>query len=223
MPINTVRFSSFNRAALTAVAVATLGLSLQACAPLVVGGVAATGVMVAVDRRTSGTQLEDEAIELKAASQVRDVLGDKGHINFNSFNRQLLLTGEVPTEADKAKVERVAAQVENVRSVVNELAVLGNSSLTQRSSDTLVSGRVKAAIVDAKDLSIHAFDVITERGTVYLMGRVTQREANRVTDVVRSVQGVQRVVRVFEVISEEELARMQPKQPAKTDQPKAGD
>jgi osmotically-inducible protein OsmY len=223
MPINTVRFSSFNRAVLTAVAVATLGLSLQACAPLVVGGVAATGVMVAVDRRTSGTQLEDEAIELKAASQVRDALGDKGHINFNSFNRQLLLTGEVPTEADKAKVERVAAQVENVRSVVNELAVLGNSSLTQRSSDTLVSGRVKAAIVDAKDLSIHAFDVITERGTVYLMGRVTQREANRVTDVVRSVQGVQRVVRVFEVISEEELARMQPKQPAKTDQPKAGD
>ena len=223
MPINTVRFFSFNRAVLTAVAVATLGLSLQACAPLVVGGVAATGVMVAVDRRTSGTQLEDEAIELKAASQVRDALGDKGHINFNSFNRQLLLTGEVPTEADKAKVERVAAQVENVRSVVNELAVLGNSSLTQRSSDTLVSGRVKAAIVDAKDLSIHAFDVITERGTVYLMGRVTQREANRVTDVVRSVQGVQRVVRVFEVISEEELARMQPKQPAKTDQPKAGD
>lgn len=223
MPINTVRFSSFNRAVLTAVAVATLGLSLQACAPLVVGGVAATGVMVAVDRRTSGTQLEDEAIELKAASQVRDALGDKGHINFNSFNRQLLLTGEVPTEADKAKVERVAAQVENVRSVVNELAVLGNSSLTQRSSDTLVSGRVKAAIVDDKSLSIHAFDVITERGTVYLMGRVTQREANRVTDVVRSVQGVQRVVRVFEVISEEELARMQPKQPAKTDQPKAGD
>lgn len=223
MPINTVRFFSFNRAVLTAVAVATLGLSLQACAPLVVGGVAATGVMVAVDRRTSGTQLEDEAIELKAASQVRDALGDKGHINFNSFNRQLLLTGEVPTEADKAKVERVAAQVENVRSVVNELAVLGNSSLTQRSSDTLVSGRVKAAIVDDKSLSIHAFDVITERGTVYLMGRVTQREANRVTDVVRSVQGVQRVVRVFEVISEEELARMQPKQPAKTDQPKAGD
>ena len=109
MPINTVRFFSFNRAVLTAVAVATLGLSLQACAPLVVGGVAATGVMVAVDRRTSGTQLEDEAIELKAASQVRDALGDKGHINFNSFNRQLLLTGEVPTEADKAKVERVAA------------------------------------------------------------------------------------------------------------------
>jgi osmotically-inducible protein OsmY len=222
MPINTVRFSSFNRAVLTAAAVATLGLSLQACAPLVVGGVAATGVMVAADRRTSGTQLEDEAIELKAAGQVRDVLGDKGHINFNCFNRQLLLTGEVPTEADKAKVERIAGQVENVRSVVNELAVLGNSSLTQRSSDTLVSGRVKAAIVDDKSLSIHAFDVVTERGTVYLMGRVTQREANRVTDVVRSVSGVQRVVRVFEVISEEELARTQPKPAAKNDQPKGG-
>jgi osmotically-inducible protein OsmY len=222
MPINTVRFSSFNRAVLTAAAVATLGLSLQACAPLVVGGVAATGVLVAADRRTSGTQLEDETIELKAAGQVRDALGDKAHINFNCFNRQLLLTGEVPTEADKAKVERIAGQVENVRSVVNELAVAGNSSLSQRSSDTLVSGRVKAAIVDDKSLSIHAFDVVTERGTVYLMGRVTQREANRVTDVVRSVSGVQRVVRVFEVISEEELARVQPKPAAKSDQPKAG-
>lgn len=222
MPIKTARFSSFNRAVLTAAAVATLGLSLQACAPLVVGGVAATGVMVAADRRTSGTQLEDETIELKAASQVRDVLGDKGHINFNCFNRQLLLTGEVPTEADKAKVERIVGQVENVRSVVNELAVLGNSSLSQRSSDTLVSGRVKAAIVDDKSLSIHAFDVITERGTVYLMGRVTQREANRVTDVVRSVSGVQRVVRVFEVISEEELARTQPKPAAKNDLSKGG-
>lgn len=222
MPIKTARFSSFNRAVLTAAAVATLGLSLQACAPLVVGGVAATGALVVADRRTSGTQLEDETIELKAAGQVRDVLGDKGHINFNCFNRQLLLTGEVPTEADKAKVERIVAQVENVRSVVNELAVTGNSSLSQRSSDTLVSGRVKAAIVDDKSLSIHAFDVITERGTVYLMGRVTQREANRVTDVVRSVSGVQRVVRVFEVISEEELARTQPKPAAKNDPSKGG-
>lgn len=222
MSIKPVRSLSLNRTVLTLAIVASLGVALPGCAPLVVGGMA-TGVLVAVDRRTSGTQLEDEAIELKAASQLRDALGDRGHVNLNSFNRQVLITGEVPTEPEKAKVERIVAQVENVRSVVNELGVMGNSTLNQRSSDTLVSGRVKAAIVDAKDLSIHAFDVVTERGTVYLMGRVTQREANRVTDVVRQVSGVQRVVRVLEVISEEELARLQPKQPPKSDQPKAGE
>jgi osmotically-inducible protein OsmY len=169
------------------------------------------GVMVASDRRTSGTQLEDEGIELRAASRLREQLGERGHINVTSFNRQALLTGEVPTEADKATAEQVVAKVDNVRSVVNELAVLGNSSLTQRSNDALVSGRVKAALVDAKDLTVHAFKVVTERGTVYLLGRVTQREATRATDVVRAVQGVQRLVRVLDIISEEELARTQPK------------
>ena len=102
-------------------------------------------------------------------------MGERGHINVTSFNRQALLTGEVPTEADKATAEQVVAKVDNVRSVLNELAVLGNSTLTQRSNDALVSGRVKAALVDAKDLTVHAFKVVTERGTVYLMGRVTQR------------------------------------------------
>ena len=204
----------FQRFASAALLAAALGGGLSACAPLVVGGVA-TGVLVATDRRTSGIQLEDEGIELRAANRLRDALGDKGHVNVTSFNRQVLLTGEVPTEQDKAMVERVVGQVENVRPVVNELGVMGNSSLTQRSNDALVSGRVKAAIVDARDLTIHAFKVVTERGTVHLMGRVTQREATRVTDVVRAVQGVQRVVRVFEVISEEELARIQPKAEAK--------
>ncbi len=202
--------SVFQRVALTGLLAAALVGGLSACAPLVVGGVA-TGVLVASDRRTSGIQLEDEGIELRSANRLRDALGDKGHVNVTSFNRQVLLTGEVPTEQDKANVERLIGQVENVRLVVNELAVMGNSSLTQRSNDALVSGRVKAAIVDARDLTVHAFKVVTERGTVYLMGRVTQREATRVTDVVRATQGVQRVVRVLEVISEEELARIQPK------------
>lgn len=201
---------TLQRLTLNAMMAATLMGSLTACAPLVVGGVA-TGVLVASDRRTSGTQLEDEGIELRAANRLRDVLGDRANVSVTSYNRQVLLTGEVPTDQDKANVERIIGQIENVRSVVNELAVMGNTTLSQRSNDVLVSGRVKAAIVDARDLTVHAFKTVTERGTVYLMGRVTQREATRVTEVVRAVQGVQRVVRVLEVISEEELARIQPK------------
>ena len=158
------------------VAVASL---LSACFPLVMGG-AVVGTMVATDRRTSGAQLEDEGIELRAASRIRENLGDR---------------------------------VENVNSVVNELAELGNASLTQRSSDVLVTGRVKAGLVDAKDLVSSAFKVVTERGTVYLLGRVTQREADRATEIARSTSGVQKVVRVFETLTEDELRNMLP-QPA---------
>lgn len=211
---------SLQRLALTATAAVTLVGALSACAPLVVGGMA-TGVIVATDRRTSGIQLEDEGIELRAASRLRDVLGERGHVNVTSFNRQVLLTGEVPTEQDKSTVERAIGQVENVRLVLNELAVQESTTFSQRSNDTLVTGRVKAAIVDARDLTVNAFKVVTERGTVYIMGRVTQREAGRVTEVVRSVQGVARVVRALEIISEEELARVQPKPaaPQKDDRP----
>lgn len=209
---------SFQRLALTATVSAVLLCALSACAPLVVGGLA-TGVIVATDRRTSGSQLEDEGIELRAANRLRDALGERGHVNVTSYNRQVLLTGEVPTEADKALIERAVGQVENVRLVLNEVAVMGNTTFTQRSNDTLVTGRVKAAVVDARDLTVNSFKFVTERGTVFIMGRVTQREANRVTDMVRSVQGVGRVVRALEIISEEELARIQPKPVEKKTEP----
>ncbi len=191
---------------------ATVVVSLSACAPLMIGG-AVGGAMVATDRRTSGAQLEDQGIELRASNRLREQLGERGNVSVTSYNRQVLLTGEVPTEADKAAVEKTVAGVDNVRSIVNELAVLGASSLTQRSSDTLITGRVKAAMVDARDLSANAVKVVTARGAVYLMGRVTQREADRATEITRNTQGVQRVVRVLEIISEEELARTLP-QPA---------
>jgi osmotically-inducible protein OsmY len=126
-----------------------------------------------------------------------------------------LITGEVPSEQDKQLVEKVVAGVETVNNIVNELAVMGNSTLTQRSSDTLVTSRVKANLIDAKDLVSSAFKITTERGTVYVMGRVTQREANRATEVITRTSGVQRLVRIFEVISEDELARLAPQQPAK--------
>ena len=197
------------RMALSVTAAAVMLGALGGCLPLVVGG-ALVGSLVVTDRRTSGSQLEDEGIELRGAARIRSTVGERGHINLTSYNRQVLLTGEVPTAQDKLLVEQTIARVENVVSVVNELAVLGNSTLGQRSSDVLVTGRIRAQFIDAADLTANAFKVVTERGTTYLMGRVTQREADRATNVVRATPGVQKVVRIFEVISESELARLQP-------------
>ena len=183
--------------------------ALTACIPLVAGGVA-SGALLAADRRTSGAQLEDEGIELRALNRIRTNIGERVHVNLTSYNRQVLLTGEVPSAQDKAAVEQIVAKVENVSGVVNDLEVASASTLGQRSSDTLVTGRVKAALIDARDLQFNAFKVVTERGVVYLMGRVTQREADRATAVARATTDVQKVVRVFEIISEAELARLQP-------------
>ena len=195
-------------------AAALIAATLSACVPLVplmVGGGVMGGAMVATDRRTSGSQLEDEGIELRAASRIFENLGERVHVNVTSYNRQVLLTGEVPSAQDKQLVEQIVAKVDNVRSTVNELAVLGNSTLNQRTSDTLVTGRVKAGMVDAQDLIANAIKVVTERGTTYLMGRVTQREANRSTDIARSTNGVQKVIRLFEIVNEDELQNQLPK------------
>jgi len=187
---------------------AALGASLlSGCAPLVVGGAVMTGV-VAVDRRTAGTQIEDEGIELKVASAINKELGERVHLNVTSYNRRTLLTGEVRSEADRARATLLAQSQENVKDVVNDLLVGAPSSLTQRTKDTVITGQVKAAFLDAKDLQSNAVKVITERGVVYLMGRVTTREAQRATDIARGIGGVAKVVRVFEDISEEELKRL---------------
>ncbi len=199
----------------SALMAALLGsLTLSACAPLLVGG-AVGGALMASDRRTSGTQVEDQAIELKAVNRTRDILGDRGHVNSTSYNRVVLITGEVPTEADRTAVEQTISRIENVKSTVNELAVAGNSSLTARSSDAIITGKVKATFVDAKDVQANAFKVVTERGVVYLMGRVTEREAKRAAELASGVGGVQKVVRVFEILTEQELADLTPKAPSK--------
>ncbi|MBL8360084.1 MAG: BON domain-containing protein [Rubrivivax sp.] len=198
-----------NRALLVLTACVAAG-ALQGCAPLLFGGAVVGTAMVATDRRTTGTQVEDEAIELKAMARASEV-APSGHVNVTSYNRMVLITGEVASETDRRAVEQVIGRIENVRSVVNEVAVMGNTSLTARSNDTVLSGKVKASFVDAQDLQANALKVVTERGTVYLMGRVTEREAGRAADVARAVSGVQKVIRVFEIISEAELANLQPK------------
>jgi osmotically-inducible protein OsmY len=127
----------------------------------------------------------------------------------------VLLTGQVPSEADKTAIEQSVQQVQNVRSAVNELQVAGATSLTSRSNDTILTSKVKASLLDAKDLSAKAIKVVTERGVVYLMGRVTEREAKRAVEIARGVGGVQKVVRVFDVITEQELVDITPKAPLK--------
>lgn len=181
--------------------------SLQACVVLV-GGAAVGGALMATDRRTSGAQVEDKSIELKGANRVKETLGERGHVNVNSYNRMVLLTGEVPNEADRAAVEQAVARVENVKSVFNELSVGFSSSISSRSNDVLIASKVKATLLDAKDLMSNAFDVVVERGNVYLMGRVTEREASRATELTSRIPGVAKVVRVFEVITEAELAEL---------------
>jgi len=192
---------------------ATLGAAVltSACAPVVLGGAVMGSAMSFTDRRTAGTQIEDEAIELKALPRINETVGERGHVNTTSYNRTVLITGEVATEADKATVERAVSRIENVKAIVNELAVAGKSSIGSRSNDAILTSKIKAAYIDAKDLQANAIKVVTERGTAYLMGRVTEREAGRAAELARATSGVSKVVRVFEILTEAELADLQPK------------
>jgi osmotically-inducible protein OsmY len=189
---------------LAALAAATLG----GCVALALGGAAVGTAMVVTDRRTAGVQVEDQSIELKSRTRIREAVADRGHVNTTSFNRMVLITGEVATDADRTAVEQAIARIENVRSTVNDLAVMEPTSLAQRSGDTILTSKVKATFVDAKDLQSQAIKVVTERGTVYLLGRVTEREASRAAELARSVSGVQKVVRVFEILTEAELGTL---------------
>jgi osmotically-inducible protein OsmY len=200
---------NLNRWMLTALAATTLVTTLSACAPLVVGS-AVMGSLVAIDRRTAGIQLEDESIELRTAQGLRQNLSEAAHVNVTSYNRMVLLTGEVSSAAERERAERLAKSQENVSSVVNDLAIEPASSLTQRSKDIITMGQIKALMVDAKDLQSNAFKVVVERGIVYLMGRVTSREAQRASEIARSgsVSGVVKVVRVFDIITDDELKRI---------------
>ncbi len=217
MPLSLAR-NRFLAAALTSLVALT---ALSACTPLLMGGAAVTGALVASDRRTSGAQLEDQAIEIKAANRIKDEVGSRARALVTSYNRRVLLTGEVANERDKALIGEIASRVENVTGVQNELEITNSPTLRERAADTVVTGRVKAAFVDVKQIPASAFKVTTERGTVYLMGRVTQRESDYATQVARNTQGVRKVVRVLEIISEEELARITPP-PAKPGAPASG-
>jgi osmotically-inducible protein OsmY len=179
---------------------------LGGCAAVVVGGVIAGTALVASDRRTSGSQLNDEGIEIRSTNRLKEKFGERGNFSVTSYNGRVLLTGEVGGNSDKLAAEQLVFQVDNVKLVVNELTVTGSTStLSERANDTFITSRVKASLIEDKELPANVFKVVTERGVVYLMGRVTQREANRGTEIARSVNGVVKVVRSFEFINEEEV------------------
>lgn len=200
--------TTLQRTALALIAGAALVAGLPGCVPLVVvGGAAAAGVgLMAVDRRSSGAQLDDQGIELRAAARIRDIANDRMNITVVSYNRQALLLGTVGTEADRQRAEQAVRGVENVRSVVDEVTVGPGSTLPGRSNDTYLTTKVKASMLDAKDVSANVFKVVTEDSVVYLMGIATRRETDRVTDIARGVSGVRKVVRLVEIVTDAQLA-----------------
>lgn len=186
-----------------------LVVQTSACAPMLIGS-AAVASKVAIDRRTAGIQLEDEGIELRTASGLRAQLPRNTNVRISSYNRLVLVTGEVNNESERLQVERFVKSQDNVKSVVNDLIISPESSLTQRAQDTLITTKIRALLIQAKDIHSSAVNIVTERGVVYLMGRLTPREANRVAELIRTsnITGLQKVVKVFETISEDDLSRL---------------
>lgn len=186
---------------------ACVGAALSGCIAMA-GGALVGGSMMAVDRRSTGVQVDDQSIELKAGSAIGAALGDRGHVNITAYNRTVLLTGEVPVEADRNAAEAAAGRIAGVRGVVNDLTVMPNASLGAISNDAIITAKVKAAFLDTSQLQVASIKVVTERGVVYLMGRVTEAESTRAGEVTRGVGGVRKVVKVFEIITPAELATM---------------
>jgi osmotically-inducible protein OsmY len=171
---------------------------LQGCGVAVVGAGGAAAIASYEDRRTSGTQIEDEGIELRTSNRISERFGDRVHVNVTSYNRVVLLTGEAPDERARGEIERIARAVPNVRSVTNEIQVAGVSTLGARTNDSFITSKVKARFVDARRFNPLHVKVVTEASVVYLMGIVTEREANEAVEVARTTGGVRKVVKIFE-------------------------
>lgn len=174
-----------------------LAFSLQGCVEMAVMG-AGAAALSAFDRRTTGAQVDDEAIELRSGNRVSERFGDKVHVNITSYNRSVLLTGEVPNEGAKAEIEKIVTATANVRSVTNDLQVAGGTSLSSRANDATITGKVKARFLDANRFNTLLVKVVTESSVVYLMGIVTEAEAASAVEVARTTSGVRKVVKVFE-------------------------
>lgn len=192
----------------------TVAMTLSACVPTMLVGGGVAGTVAATDRRTFGTQTEDRTIGFKGESLADAIVGGQGHVSVTSFNRIALVTGEVPNEGMKTRVASEIAQIPNVRNVVNALEIAPPASFGSRSDDSMITAKVAASFVDTQGLYANSLKTVTERGVVYLMGRVTQREGDLAAGVASGVPGVQRVVKVFEYISEEELAGMKAREAA---------
>lgn len=196
------------RLALAVTALVAVLPFVAGCVPAVIATGATVGVMSAQDRRSTGVQTDDEGIEWKAAQSVPERYAAGSHLNFTSFNQRLLITGEVPSEEARAAIGEQAAKVLGVKDVINETAVAPASSLSARSNDSYITSKVKARLVDEKNISANHIKVVTENGIVYLMGIVTEREAKVAVAVARTTEGVRKVVNVMQVMSDAEIQRL---------------
>lgn len=194
MKINNYSFPSKFTLSLLVVAL------LSGCAAAVVGTGIAVGAIVATDRRTSGTQLEDETIELKSSNAIKSTLGDRAHVNITSYNRRVLLTGEASSANDKAFIEKTVMKIENVHSIVNDIALMPISDFSKRTEDSVITTKIKASLLEVGGMQANAIKIVTERGVVYILGKLTPNELEKATQVARGVTGVVKVVRVAEVI-----------------------
>ena len=192
---------------LIATLLAGLTPALQGCFPVVATGVA-IGVLSVTDRRTTGTQAEDESIEWKASNRIGEKFGDKVHVNATSYNRKVLLTGEVPDEQARNEIGELVAKIDNVQGIYNELQVAGISSIQARTSDTYITSKVKTRFIDAGGFSPNHVKVVTEASVVYLLGIVNDREAKAAIQVARTTAGVRKVVNVLEIVSDAEARRL---------------
>jgi osmotically-inducible protein OsmY len=194
------------------------GLGLQGC-PAIIGLGAGAAVSSLEDRRSTGTQLDDSAIESRAKTRIGERIGERGHVNVTAYNRAVLLTGEAWDEATRAEIEKIVAGLPNVRSVTNEIQVAGASSATSRANDTAITAKVKGQFVNVKGLNPLHVKVVTEAGVVYLLGLVTEAEAEAATDLARTTGGVRKVVKVFEYCKSTDDACRPPS--ATTERPKS--
>ncbi|MDT3736665.1 MAG: BON domain-containing protein [Denitratisoma sp.] len=192
--------------------------ALQGCVPAVATGVGAGALMI-VDRRAGETYLADEAIEIRSLNRINEKFGDKVHVNVTSYNMKVLLTGEVPDAGIKDELEKAVAGIVNVKGVANEVTIGAISSFSDRSNDTYITSKVKARFIDANKFQVNHVKVVTEAGTVFLLGLVTRKEADDAVEIARTTAGVKKVVRIFEYIEFKDAQRLD-KRP--TEDAKAG-
>ncbi len=194
---------------LAAAALITALPLLQGCVPVVIAGGAAAGVMSAHDRRSTGTQTDDETTEWKAAQRVPEKYKSPSHLNFTAYNHRLLITGETPSEEAKSIIGEQASKVEGVREVINELAISATtSSLGNRSNDSYITSKLKARLVDSNQLSANHIKVVTENSIAYLMGIVTDREGKIAVEIARRTDGVRKVINVMEIMPDADIRRI---------------
>jgi len=194
-------------------------LALEGCVPAAVGVAVGVGVYSAVDRRTTGAQVDDEGIELRISNRISERYGDKVHVNVTSYNRAVMLTGEVPDEATRAEIERYVVGLQGVRGVTNELQIGPKTAYSARANDSSITGKVKARFVDANRFNAVHVKVVTEQSVVYLLGIVTEKEGNDASELARTTAGVKKVVKVFEYCKPGDDA-CRPREQPKGEEPK---